>query len=48
MRNCEPVAYDYLMRRPHCPLDMVVMCGSIVEVDPRWAKDVDAVTGIEL
>jgi len=48
MRNCEPVAYEYLSRRPHCPLDLAVMRGSIVDVDPRWRKDVDAVTAIEL
>ena len=48
MRNCEPVAYEYLSRRPHCPLDLAVMRGSIVNVDPRWRKDVDAVTAIEL
>ncbi len=49
LRNCEPLAYDYLARRPHCPLDIIVMCGSVVEPDPRWtAGDVDVVTAIEV
>jgi hypothetical protein len=47
-RNCEPVAYEYLERRKHCPLDITIMCGSIAVPDPRWSDDVDAVTAIEL